>query len=751
MINMYWFYDYLKLDGIYKFISYYNIMMNLNYSDKVLHLRFPKLIGSYESINSTPKKLLESINNSIVDINSKQINSNLSNKFDKKYKNDSHSEKTLDIKKNRSKVGKKGRKSVNVEQEDLFINKNNTFSSDAESLLKSHKINKYKKKDKYNSDSIHNDYYASDIINNEKNEIVLNGPLSVQALSLKLEIPEAEIITYLFLKGISVTINNVLDISIAKDVAKSYKFNILDQELTKEVSLDISHDYIIKTENIKRSPIITIFGHVDHGKTTLLDAILNTNLVNKESGGITQSVNAYEIEWPYKSKPYKLVFLDTPGHEAFTAMRSRSAKITDIALLVIAADDGLKPQSIEAINYILKMKLSYIIVINKVDKNNTNLLKIKEELVEHNIVCEEWGGNAKVIEISALTGKNLDLLLSSICLISDDQCFTADPNKLGQGTILEANLDKKQGVIANVITQNGTLKVGDIVIAGNTYGKIKSLINYKGSNVKEAKPSSIIQILGFSVVPQSGILFKVVNNDKEAKKHINSFSKQFNSTLNQSLKLLNTRITTDNNKKIKQLNIILKTNTQGSLEAIIDSFLKIPQGKVQINIVSADLGNISSNNIELALATNALIVCFNINISSYINNLVKQNNLSLKVFNIIYDLIDYIESYMLSLIEPEYQRIFIGRAVVQTVFYINKKTVVGCLVNEGKLKKMSHINVYRANNIVHEGILTSLKRIKDDVDEVLSDNECGVMCTYDLWQKMDIIEAYDLNPKEKSL
>nr|QCI05987.1 Translation initiation factor 2 [Delesseria sanguinea] len=686
----------------------------------------------------------------MVDISSTQINSNISNKFDKKHKNDLHSDKVLDAKKNRSKVSKKNRKSINVEQDDLFISKNTSFSSGPESVLKSHKINKYKKKDKYKSDIIDHIYYPPDIIH-KNNDIVLSGPLSVQELSVKLNIPEAEIITYLFLKGISVTINDVVDIVIAKEVARSYKFNILDHKLTEEVNWNMSYDHRTQKQNIKRSPIITIFGHVDHGKTTLLDAILNTNLAKQEFGGITQSINAYEIEWPYNSNLYQLVFLDTPGHEAFTAMRLRGAKITDIALLVIAADDGLKPQSIEAIKYILEMKLSYIIVINKIDKANSNLLKIKEELVEYNIVCEEWGGDAKIVEISALKGKNLDLLLSNICLLSDNQSFTADPNKLAEGTILEGRLDKKQGVIANVIVQNGTLKVGNLIIAGNIYGKIKSLINYKGLNVKEAKPSSIIQVLGFSVVPQSGILFKIVNNDKEAKKYINDFSKEFKNTLNQNVKLLNTRITTDDKKTLKQLNIIIKTDTQGSLEAIVDSFLKIPQGKVQINIVSADSGNISSNNIELALATKALIIGFNINISSHINHLVKQNNLNLQVFNIIYDLIEYIQNYMLDLIDPEYQRVFIGRAIVQTIFYINKKTVVGCLVNEGKLKKMSHINVYRESNIVYEGILSSLKRIKDDVDEVLSENECGVMCEYDLWQKMDIIEAYDLNPKQKSL
>lgn len=724
--------------------------MNLNYSDKVLHLKQPKLLGLYESNNSTSKKLLDTLNNSIVDISSNQTNTNLSSKFDKKHKNDSHSEKILDTKKNRSKVSKKNRKTVNVEQDDLFITKNSTFNSDAESVLKSHKINKYKKKDKYKSDIIDHVYTLSDL-NHENNEIVLTSPLSIEELSSKLDIPEAEIITYLFLKGISVTINDVLDVSIAKEVAKSYKFNVVDQELIEEISSGISYDNRSIKEQIKRSPIITIFGHVDHGKTTLLGAILNKNLVKQESGGITQSINAYQIEWPYNSSPYKLVFLDTPGHEAFTAMRLRGAKITDIALLVVAADDGLKPQSIETINYILKMKLSYIIVINKIDKSNINLLKIKEELSEYNMVCEEWGGDAKIIEISALTGKNLDLLLSNICLVSDNQGFTANPNKLAEGTILEGYLDKKQGVIANVIVQNGTLKVGDPIIAANTYGKIKSLIDYKGLNVKEAKPSSIIQVLGFSVVPQSGVFFKTVNNDKEAKKSINSSSNELKKTLNENIKLLNTRITTDNKNNLKQLNIIIKTNTQGSLEAIVESLLKIPQGKVQINIVSADSGNVSNTNIELALATSALIIGFNINTSSHVNTLIKQNNLKLNIFNIIYDLIDYIKNYMLDLIDPEYQHIFIGRAIVQTVFYINKKTVVGCLVNEGKMKKLSHINVYREGSIVYEGVLTSLKRIKDNVDEVLSDNECGILCDYDLWQKMDVIEAYDLNPQQKCL
>lgn len=738
-----------------QFIYYYAIISNAIYSDDVLQLEYPKLIFKPELNQQKSIFVLNTIDKPIININSSIIDSNVNSKFDKKYKSDSVHEGDLNSKKNKAKTNKKNRKNTDLDKDDLFIDNNNTiFTRESKSLVKSHKINKYKKKNKSsdqiellkkNEDALFINSYEGSI----NKDILINTPLSVQELSLKLHITASEIITYLFLKGICVTINDIIDIEIAKEVAASYDFNIVNKKDSQRIQvqpLQINNNI----NNLsKRAPIVTIFGHVDHGKTTLLNTILQNNLINQEHGGITQSINAYEIEYPYQSSLYKLVFLDTPGHEAFTSMRLRGAKITDIILLVIAADDGLKPQSIEAIEYILEMKLPYIVVINKIDKENVDILKLKEDLVQYGIVCKEWGGNASVVEVSALTSKNIDLLLHNICSLSEIQNLSADPQLLAQGTILEAYLDKKQGIIANIIIQNGTLKIGDLVVAGDVSGKIKSLINIKNQKIKEAGPSSIIKILAFSILPKSGIFFKAVKNEKEIKVCIDNFIK--NNIDNSSINLLNTRVSLINQVNLKHFKLILKTDTQGSLEAIIYSFSKIAQSKVQISIINASSGNISTTDIELALSTNALIIGFNIDVSPYINHLVKQNHLNLKIFYIIYDLIDYITKCMLDLVDVEYEYTFIGSAIVQTVFNMNKGSVAGCLVNKGKLKKMCYIKVYTDNILVYEGNLLSLKRGKNNVDEVLQDNECGIMCDYTSWKEIDNIEAYDISYKPKFL
>nr|YP_009395997.1 translation initiation factor 2 [Dasya naccarioides]ARW65183.1 translation initiation factor 2 [Dasya naccarioides] len=722
-------------------------MPNFIPSDKVLYLKYPKLVNTFKIENIKQQGFLKTLNESINNIEQKALDSNITPKFDKKSKIVVNHANSSDNRKNKGKINKKNRRGNSIDNDDIFLDSNNNIFTQS-----SNKLNKYRKKENSKSSNINN-ISPDNNVNTINKNILINAPLSLKELAEKLQLTDAEIITYLFLKGVFVTINDVIDINLAKDVAKSYNFNVIDKSLDVEFN---NNSLIHRSNNNakilhKRDPIITIFGHVDHGKTTLLDAILKTNFAQQESGGITQSINGYEVEWLYNSLYYKLFFLDTPGHEAFSMMRLRGAKITDIALIVIAADDGLKPQTIESIKYILEMKLPYIIVINKVDKHDINILKVKEELVHHGIVCKEWGGDAPVIEISALMNKNVDLLLCNICSLSEKQSLTADPTNLAQGTVLESYIDKKQGILANIVIQDGTLKIGDLIVAGNIEGKVKNLFDSKRNKIATAGPSSIVQVLGFSKFPHSGILFQVFNNDKNCKNLINNFTKINKDIVSKNLKLLNKRVVLDNQNSLKQFKLILKTNTQGSLEAILDALFKIPQTKVQLNVISSDTGNISSTDIELALAADALIIGFNIDVSNYINNLVKQKNLTLKVFDIIYNLIDYLQESMLDLIEPEYNYTFIGRALVQTVFNMNKGSVAGCLVQQGKLKKMSYIKVYSNSLIVYEGFLTSLKRVKDDVAEVLQDNECGVMCDYTNWKNLDTIEAFDLNEKIKSL
>nr|YP_009391859.1 translation initiation factor 2 [Acrosorium ciliolatum]ARW60003.1 translation initiation factor 2 [Acrosorium ciliolatum] len=742
---------YCSLKILSKFSFDYSFYTCNVYSDTILHLTNPKLIidlkiNNLQSINSVNKELLQ--------VNQNNISSNLSNKSDKKYKIDTNSDTSIDIKKNKIKATKKNRKHVPLDKDDIFIENNSNFFNNSSvdlSLIKKHKFNKNKKKNKNKVNSIntislvHNTNLSS--INKD---VIINNPLSIQELSYKLNIPEAEIITYLFLKGIPATINQVIDISIAREVALNYDFNVLNEDkIDKVQTTNLNHSIKLKND-FKRAPIVTIFGHVDHGKTTLLDCILTTDFVNKEYGGITQSIAGYEVNWLYDSFLYKLIFLDTPGHEAFKAMRIRGAQVTDIALLVIAADDGLRPQSIEAINYIIEMQLSYIVVINKIDKEDINVNKIKEELSKYNILSEEWGGNAIIVEVSATKQKNIDLLLSNICLLSQIKNLTANPDQLSEGTILESYLDKRRGVIAHIIVQNGTLKIGDFIVAGDTYGKVKNIMNTNNIQIKSSGPSSVVQVLGFTILPESGTIFQCVTNEKDAKQCINNIPIH-QKILNKALKSLNKRVTLDNNNTVKQLSLIIKTDSLGSLEALLNAFSKISQKKVQINIITANFGNISNKDINLALTTNSLILGFNIDITSDISHLIKKNNIVLKTFNVIYDLLKYLENYMLDLIELEYKRVFIGRAIVQTVFSINKGFVAGCFVDEGKLKKNALIIVYRNENIVYEGLLKSLKRLKENVDDVDANNECGIMCDYDSWENSDMIKAYDLVPEAKSL
>ena len=725
-------------------------MIQNSYFDKVFHLKDPKLIINFKINNFDTKNLFhtDTQNHTISNLDIIKSDLSLSAKFDRKNKNNTQNQISLDIKenKNKSKYIKKYKKQEFLDKEDLF--------SSSSSLIKSYKFNKNKRKDKK---TYSNNFIISDLpsTSNEEKNIIINHVLTIQELSVKLNVSEAKIITDLFLQGISLTINDLIDIEVAQKIAKHYNFNILNSSINNSVNNIVKSNRLQSNENntnyIKRAPIITILGHVDHGKTTLLDSILNTKFASKELGGITQSINGYEIEWLYQHNLYKLVFLDTPGHEAFVSMRLRGARITDIILLVVAANDGLKPQTIEVIKYILDMKIPYIVAINKIDKQDINITKIKKDFMQYNIISKEFGGNAIFVELSALKNLNIDLLLSNICLLSDSQNLVFNPYEFAQGHILESFLDKRQGLITNIIVQNGTLRIGDWIVAGDIYGKVKSIINVKNIKVQTALPSSFVKILGFSNAPKSGISFQVVSNEKKAKDYINNILDKNNSLLSSNLNQLNSKIIFNQNNISKKLNLIIKTDTQGSLEAIMNSLSKISQKKVQLNIISAKSGNISNTDLDLALTTNSLIIAFRMNTYGFVNQLVKQNNLLLKVFDVIYDLLDCIENHMLDLIDNEYDHVLIGRAIVQEIFSINKSFVAGCLVTEGKLKKTSYICVYRNKEIVYQGSLISLKHLKEDVDEVFTNKECGIMCNYNEWSKKDIVDAYELNLKEKSL
>jgi len=730
--------------------------VSIDKKESMLLLINPQIVHSSEEINKPSNNGFSDLNTSFNDIveASNSNNTAFSEKFDKKNKNNIQLLDPLEIKKNKLKQKKKNRSKINLEHDEVVLNKNQNMKVDSEtlamSLMRPHNPNKQKKRKRFKIESSVDQLSLSKPVaekekfNISNKEIVLDNPLTIQELSEKLKIPVAEIITWLFLKGISVTINQVVDTFIATEVAKNYDFKVLGAQNNYKNQISIQTN-----EGIKRAPIITLFGHVDHGKTTLLDKIRKTNLVNQEAGGITQTIAGYEVEWKENDHLKKLIFLDTPGHEAFAGMRLRGAQVTDLAVLVVAADDGLKPQTLEAIDYIINKKLPFIVAINKIDKDSSNIDKVKRELAEHDIIGQDLGGNISIVEISALTGYNIDKLLSNLCILSDLKDLRSDPSKPAEGTILEAHLDKQKGAVANILIQNGTLRVGDIIISDNISGKVKVIIDNNRKKINNVQSTSIVEIWGFSSVPNAGSNIKVLKDEKTAKQIISEYV--YN---NESItKTLNSRVTLDSyiNKSIpKQVNLILKTDTQGSI--IINAFAQIPQEKVQINILSANSGQIADKDIELALTSNSIVLGFNVSLSSNIRNTVEQSGVLIKEFNVIYDLLNYIQEYMLNFVNPEYDKLVIGNATVQTVFSINKGSVAGCLVNSGKLKKQAYITIYRNKIVVYDGILSSLKHLKDDVDEVHALNECGVMCSnYHLWEKKDFIEAYELNQKERTL
>nr|YP_010903278.1 translation initiation factor 2 [Hypnea cornuta]WCH55731.1 translation initiation factor 2 [Hypnea cornuta] len=743
----------------------FNFCHSNDYSDSVVLLKTP-LVVYHRYLNTFPKKQLvkDIILNNIEEVETSAVISFSSKDKEKKSKINTRldsSEIKGDLKKNKIKSKKKYRNKIKLDSKDILLEQNFVQEDDHLDLdlVKSLKLSKNKKKYKIEKkyDYTNNQVNLQDKLSSK--QIILNKHLTIKKLSDKLCIPEAAIITWLFLQGISVTINQVVDLTIATKVAEHYNFHVIDSE-NIGVSYDEKKTNInqflpeVLYQSFQRPPIVTIFGHVDHGKTTLLDSILKTNFVSKEVGGITQAIKSYEVNFEYLNIKEKIVFIDTPGHKAFTNMRLRGAEVTDIALLVVAADDGLKQQTIESINYILKRRIPCIVVINKIDKIDVNLDNVKQQLTEYNIVDKAWGGESTIIEVSALKSLNINLLLSAICDLAKTQNLQANTLSYAQGDVLDSYLDKKTGTVVTLVIKDGILKIGDIIVSGNLFGRVKNIVSNDGIKLSEALPSAVVNVWGFSVNPKAGWKFNVVSNEKTAKNIVNHNQEIYKDSLSIS-NILNTRVTFRNyqeEKSIKIINIILKADTQGSIEAVINSFANISQKKVQINIISANCGFISSNDLEFAVASKSIILGFNVGISSSLSQKVKKLGIVVSLFNIIYALLDYIQNYMLSFVDPEFDQQLIGKAKVQTVFKINKGLVAGCLVSYGKLKKGSQISIYHNQDLVHKGLIDSLKRLKDDVNEVVEGNECGVMCSsYQSWRSFDIIEAYELIEKAKVL
>ena len=581
-------------------------------------------------------------------------------------------------------------------------------------------------------------------------EVVLVKPVTVAELSDLFLVSKTDIIKFLFLKGIPVTMNQMIDLNIAQIVGQEFGIKVITETtdlLSETKKADVRLDNLGNLQ--RRPPIVTIMGHVDHGKTTLLDRIRKTQVAKKEAGGITQKIGAYEVEIDYKDEKRMVVFLDTPGHEAFSGMRSRGVSITDIVILVVAADDGVKKQTLEAIQYIQSANVPLIVAINKIDKEDANLNSIQEELTKYNIVSEDWGGDTLMVPISAIQGTNIDTLLEMIILLSDVMNLQSNPEDLAEGVVIESYLDRTKGAVATVIVQNGTLKVGDIITVGNVMCKVRGMVSSTGLNIKEAEPSCPAVIWGLPKIPSIGDRFYCFKDEKQAKVSLSSEegSQRSSFGLFQQLKDSYSGSEIDTKEKI---NLIIKTDTQGSAEAINAVISKISDPKVHVRILYACAGEITETDIEFATTSSATLLAFNTTLASGAKKAAKNLALVIKEFDVIYDLFDYVQSMIDALVGPQYEEKYIGSAIVKAVFPLAKSFVAGSSVTEGKIIKSSVIEVTRGNEVVYKGSISSLKKVKEDVLEVLQDSECGIFVSeFDSWKQGDIIKSFELLPKRK--
>ncbi len=573
------------------------------------------------------------------------------------------------------------------------------------------------------------------------NAVITTPNLTVKILSEKIGKPATDIIKQLMVLGVMTTINTPIDFETAELVSTELGVTLeLKLEKTFEEKLKERIAQNDDQNQEKRAPIVTIVGHVDHGKTSLLDYIRKTSVTKSEAGGITQKIGAYSINW----KGENITFVDTPGHEAFINMRKRGTEITDIAILIIAGDDGIKPQTVEAIKEIKAAKVPMIVAITKIDKPNIDLERIKNQLTEHDVLAEEWGGDTIVVPVSSVTGKGIDKLLETIILVAEIQELRANTKRKAVGTIMEASLDKNRGPIANVIVQNGTLRVGDSIVSGFALGKVRALIDDKGRFVAKAVTSMPVSVLGFDSVPNAGDAFQVVD-EKFSKnvieeRRIKMAQKKIE---NGAARSLDEFLATPKQEDKKPLNIIIKADSQGSAEALKQSISEIKNDEVAVEIVLCGVGNISENDIRLASVSKAMIVSFNTKVLSKITNFAKQNKVEIREYDIIYKAIEEIESIIKAMMAPKFEEKIVGHAQVRALFKISSVgTIAGCYVTDGKIVRNGLVKVLRDGKEIFEGKIATLKREKNDAREVASNYECGIRVEdFNLVLEGDILEC----------
>ncbi|WP_353421179.1 translation initiation factor IF-2 [Staphylococcus delphini] len=574
-------------------------------------------------------------------------------------------------------------------------------------------------------------------------KITYTEGITVGELSDKLGVDSSEIIKKLFLLGIMANINQSLDIEELELVASDYGVELEEEVVIDDNDLSIYFDDVEEDEDaIVRPAVVTIMGHVDHGKTTLLDSIRNTRVTEGEAGGITQHIGAYQIT----NNGKKITFLDTPGHAAFTTMRARGAQVTDITILVVAADDGVMPQTIEAINHAKEADVPIIVAVNKIDKPTANPDRVMQELAEYNLIPEDWGGDTIFVPLSALSGEGIDDLLEMLILVSEVQELKANPNKAAVGTVIEAELDKSRGPAASLLVQNGTLNVGDALVVGNTHGKVRAMVNDLGKRIKTAGPSTPVEITGLSDVPQAGDRFVVFKDEKKARR-IGEAREQEN-IIQQRQESKN--VTLDNlfeqmkQGEMKDLNVIIKGDVQGSVEALVASLMKIDVEGVNVRIIHTATGAINESDVTLAHASNGIIIGFNVRPDAGAKRAADAENVDMRLHRVIYNVIEEIESAMKGMLDPEFEEKVIGQAEVRQTFKVSKVgTIAGSYVTEGKITRDAGVRVIRDGVVLFEGELDTLKRFKDDAKEVAQGYECGItVAKFNDIKEGDIIEAF---------
>jgi translation initiation factor IF-2 len=577
----------------------------------------------------------------------------------------------------------------------------------------------------------------------EVKTLTLPEKITIKELAEKMKKQPSELVKKLFLEGKMVTINQEIDYETAEAIALDYEY-LCEQEVKVDVIEELLKDIEDPEDTlVERPPVVCVMGHVDHGKTSLLDAIRKTNVIAREAGGITQHIGAYMVD----VNGQQITFLDTPGHEAFTAMRLRGAKSTDIAILVVAADDGVMPQTIEAINHAKAAGVEIIVAVNKIDKPSANIDKVKQEMTEYGLIAEDWGGTTIFVPVSAHTGEGIDTLLEMILLVAEVKELKANPNRNARGLVIEAELDKGRGPVATVLVQKGTLHVGDSIAVGSCYGKVRAMLDEYDQRVTEAGPSKPVAILGLNDVPAAGEVFVATTTEKEARNFAETFIKEGRERLleetksKMSLDDLFSQIQAGN---LKELEIIIKADVQGSVEAVKQSMLKLSNDEVIVKVIHGGVGAINESDVNLASASNAIIIGFNVRPDATARAIAEREKVDMRLYKVIYQAIADVEAAMKGLLDPIYEEKVIGHAVVRQTFKASGVgTIAGSYVLDGKFVRGCSCRVMRGDDLLFDGPMASLKRFKDDVKEVAAGYECGIVLEkYNDFREDDTIEAY---------